>query len=119
LEKYTIQRSPFVVPTHDGKYIAEHFGNASIAAPMSIARMIAPPHWAEPFQQPEFDEYTLILKGKKQFKFIDETVVLTAGESIKITKGTPIQYSNPFDEEVEYISVCMPAFSVDTVHRLL
>lgn len=117
MEKYSIQKKPFIVPTADGKLIEEHFGNASIKGPISIARMVAPPHWSEPFQTPDFDEYTIIIKGKKQFKFENETVILTAGESIKIPKGTRIQYSNPFDEAVEYIAVCYPAFSVDLVNR--
>lgn len=117
MEKYRIQKEPFVVPTDDGKLIEEYFGNATIQSEISIARMVAPPFWSEPFQIPDFDEYTLILKGKKQFKFENETVILKAGESIKITKGTRIQYSNPFKEEVEYISVCYPAFSMESVNR--
>jgi mannose-6-phosphate isomerase-like protein (cupin superfamily) len=115
--KYTIQKRPFIVPTEDGKLIEEHFGNATIQSPLSIARMVAPPFWSEPFQTPDFDEYTLILKGKKQFKFDDELVILKEGESIKINKGTRVQYSNPFEKEVEYISVCYPAFSIDLVNR--
>ncbi|PHR68804.1 MAG: cupin [Lutibacter sp.] len=116
-KKYHIQKSPFIVPTTDGKLIEEHFGLASINSDISVARMIAPPKWSEPFQVPEFDEYTYIIKGKKQFIIDDDTIVLSVGESIKIEKGTRIQYSNPFGEECEYISVCMPAFSIDLVNR--
>ena len=79
--------------------------------------MIAPPKWSEPFQTPEFDEYTYIIKGKKQFIIDDETVVLEAGQSIKIEKNTRVQYSNPFTSECEYIAVCLPAFSIDLVNR--
>lgn len=117
-KKYTIQKSPFIVPTIDGKLIEEHFGNATDKnKEISIAHMVAPAKWSEPFQTPEFDEYTYIIKGKKQFIIDDETVVLEAGQSIKIEKNTRIQYSNPFNEECEYIAICLPAFSIDLVNR--
>jgi len=115
MKKYTIQKNPFVVPTTDGKLIEEHFGISNDGKKVSIAHMVAPPHWKEPFQIPEFDEYTYIIRGKKQFIINGETILLKAGESIKINKGARIQYSNPFEEEVEYISICLPAFSVDLV----
>lgn len=118
MKKYTLQKSPFIVPTTDGKRIAEHFGNATDGnSGISIAHMIAPPYWSEPSQTPEFDEYTYIINGKKQFIVEDETIILTAGESIKVEKNTRVQYSNPFDAPCEYIAVCIPAFSMDLVHR--
>ena len=118
MAKYTIQKSPFVVPTTDGKLIEEHFGLASDGNKnISIAHMVAPPKWSEPFQTPDFDEYTYIIKGKKQFIIDGETLVLKAGESIKINKNVRVQYSNPFDEECEYLAVCLPAFSIDAVNR--
>ena len=117
-KKYTIQKSPFVVPTTDGKLIEEHFGNATDGnSQISIAHMVVPSGWSEPFQTPLFDEYTYIIKGKKQFIIKDETVVLNAGESIKINKNTRVQYSNPFKEECEYLAICLPAFSIDLVNR--
>ena len=117
-KKYTIQKSPFVVPTTDGKLIEEHFGNATDGnSEVSIAHMIAPPKWKEPFQTPKFDEYTYIIKGKKQFIIEDEVLVLEAGQSIKIEKNTKVQYSNPFDTACEYIAICLPAFSMDLVNR--
>lgn len=117
-KKFTIQKSPFVVPTSDGKLIEEHFGNATDGnSAVSIAHMIAPPKWKEPFQKPEFDEFTYIIKGKKQFIIEGEIVVLEAGQSIKIEKNTRVQYSNPFDEDCEYIAICLPAFSIEKVNR--
>lgn len=116
-KKYQIQKSPFRVSTSDGKIINEHFGSSSILSEISIAHMIAPSHWSEPLQTPEFDEYTYIIRGKKQFTIDGEIVILKAGRSIKIAKGTSIQYSNPFENECEYLSVCFPAFSIDLVHR--
>lgn len=117
-KKYTLQTSPFVVPTDDGKVIKEHFGFASDGnSDISIAHMVAPAGWSEPFQTPEFDEYTFIIKGKKQFIIDGETIVLEAGQSIKINKQTRLQYSNPFAEPCEYIAICLPAFSIDSVNR--
>lgn len=117
-KKYTLQTSPFVVPTTDGKVIKEHFGLASDGnSKLSIAHMVAPPGWSEPFQTPEFDEYTFVIKGKKQFIIEGETLVLEAGQSIKINKNTRLQYSNPFAEPCEYIAICLPAFSIDSVNR--
>lgn len=118
MKKYFIQKSPFVVPTTDGKLIEEHHGLvATKNSAISIAHMIAPPGWSEPFQTPEFDEYTYIIKGKKQFIIEDEKVILEAGQSIKIEKNTRVQYSNPFDEACEYIAICTPAFDFNKVHR--
>ena len=118
MAKYTIQKSPFIVPTTDGKLIEEHFGLASDGNKnISIAHMVAPPKWSEPFQTPEFDEYTFIIKGKKQFIIEEEIVVLEAGQSIKVNKHTRLQYSNPFTEPCEYIAICLPAFSIDSVNR--
>ncbi len=117
-KKYTIQNAPFVVPTTDGKIIKEHFGNATNGnSNISIAHMVAPPGWSEPFQTPEFDEYTFIIKGKKQFIIDNETIVLEAGQSIKVEKNTRLQYSNPFTEACEYLAICLPAFSMDLVNR--
>ena len=117
-KKFTIQKSPFIVPTTDGKLIEEHFGiTTDVNSPISIAHMIAPAGWSEPFQTPEFEEYTYIIKGKKQFIIEGETIILEAGQSIKIEKNTRIQYSNPFNNDCEYLSVCLPAFSIDQVHR--
>ena len=118
MKKYHIQKSPFVVPTTDGKRIEEHFGLATDGNPqLSIAHMIAPSGWSEPFQTPTFDEYTYIIKGKKQFNVDGEIIILEAGQSIKIEKNTRVQYSNPFVEPCEYLAICLPAFSIDAVNR--
>ncbi len=118
MKKYTIQKSPFIVPTTDGKRIEEHFGKTSKGGDqLSVAHMIAPPGWSEPFQTPEFDEYTYIIKGKKQFSIDNETIILEAGQSIKIEKNTRVQYANPFEQECEYLAICLPAFDFTKVHR--
>lgn len=118
MNRYSIQKRPFIVPTTDGKLIEEHFGNASInTGDYSAAHMIAPPGWSEPFQTPEFDEITYVISGKKQFEIDDEIITLGKNESICVSKGTRVRYSNPFDEPVEYLSFCIPAFSLRRVKR--
>lgn len=119
---YTLQTQPFRVPTDDGKVIEEHFGHASTQdGRFSIAHMIAPAGWSEPFQTPEFDEVTYIIQGRKLIEVAEgdsiEKVILVSGQSILIHGGTRVRYSNPFDEPTEYLSVCVPAFSPATVNR--
>lgn len=115
---YYKQTSPFSVPAADGKTIDEHFGLAATGDHrISIAHMIAPPGWSEPFQTPEFDEYVLMSRGRKMIEIDGEEIILEAGESMRISIGVRVRYSNPFDEAAEYWSVCLPAFSPETVHR--
>ena len=115
---YILQDKPVVFPTNDGKLIEEHFGNASTKqSNISIAHMVAPPQWGEPHQNPKFDEWTLVSRGRKSVEVDGEEIILQAGHSILVKKGARVRYSNPFDEECEYWSVCLPAFSVDTVNR--
>lgn len=115
---YKIQKHPFIVPTNDGKLIEEHFGLATTnSKDISIAHMIAPAGWSEPFQTPSFSEYTYIISGKKQFIINDEVIVLNQGESIKIEANTRVQYSNPFNEICEYIAICTPAFDINKANR--
>ncbi len=116
-KKYQIQKSPYRVPSKEGKLTNEHFGLASIPSELCIAHMLAPSKWNEPFQTPDFDEYTFVIKGKKLLNIDGEKVVLEAGQSIKIEKGTKVQYSSPFDEDCKYLAVCLPAFSIDLVNR--
>lgn len=118
MKKYFKQDNPFIVPTNDGKLIEEHFGLASTRDnAFSVARMVAPPKWFEPHQTPEFDEITIMIKGKKLIEIDGEEIILEAGKSIMIKKGARVKYSNPFDQEAEYWAVCIPAFSIDTVNR--
>ena len=118
MAKYKIQKTPFVVPTSDGKLIEEHFGKATDGNnALSIAHMVVPTGWSEPFQTPNFDEFTYIIKGEKQFIIENKKIVLESGQSIKICKNTRIQYSNPFGEPCEYLAICTPAFSLENVNR--
>jgi mannose-6-phosphate isomerase-like protein (cupin superfamily) len=100
------------------KKIEEFFGRVnSKTNSVSIARMTSPSGWVEPGQKPEFDEYTVVLKGQLKVKTEKETLEINAGEAIIAQKGEWIQYSTPGAEGAEYIAVCLPAFSPDTVHR--
>ena len=117
MKDFDVQRSPFIVPVEDGKLIEEHFGEASIAADLSLAHMIAPAGWGEPFQTPQFDEYTYIIKGKKRIEVGGEEVILSPGESIRVKKGVRVRYSNPFDTPCEYLAICRPAFRIETANR--
>lgn len=117
MKNYTVQANPFKVPTDDGKEILEHWGNSTNNSEVSIAKMIAPAGWSEPFQTPNFDEFTLIISGKKQFEIDGEVVILEAGQSVLIRKGARVRYSNPFALPCEYVAICLPAFSIDLVNR--
>jgi len=118
MNPYELQLTPFIVPTTDGKIIKEHFGKASIfCGDFSFAHMIAPPGWSEPFQRPEFDEVTFVFAGKKKIEVDTETIILEAGQSICVRKGSNVRYSNPFHDSCEYVSVCIPAFTIDRVKR--
>ena len=117
-ENFFLQQAPFVVPTTDGKLNEEHVGRVATGENnLSVAHMVAPPGWCEPHQNPEFDEYTLMVRGRKQIEINGETVILKPGESILVKKGVRVLYSNPFGEEAEYWSVCIPAFSPNSVNR--
>ncbi|MCU7613439.1 cupin domain-containing protein [Chryseobacterium sp. GMJ5] len=117
MRKFKIQKSPLIVPTTDGKLIEEHWGNSTQNPNISIAHMIAPGEWSEPHQTPDFDEFTLIISGKKQFEIDGEVIVLEKGQSIMIQKGARVRYSNPFPESCEYVSICLPAFSMESVNK--
>ena len=84
---------------------------------LSIARMKSPPGWVEPGQTPEFDEYTVVLKGMLQVKTGEGEYDVHAGQAIIVGAGEWVQYSTPGEEGAEYIAVCLPAFAPDTVNR--
>jgi ethanolamine utilization protein EutQ (cupin superfamily) len=100
------------------KLIEEFFGRVnSGTAGTSIARMRSPGGWVEPGQTPEFDEYTVVLRGELQVKTKTTTLTVKAGQAVHTPKGEWVQYSTPHPEGAEYIAVCLPAFSPGTVHR--
>ena len=99
------------------KIIEEYIGLVnSETSEISIAHMKSPAGWEEPGQRPEFREYTLVLSGKLNVKTESDELQISAGQAIVVNPGEWVQYSTP-DEKTEYIAVCMPAFSMGTVHR--
>lgn len=100
------------------KIIEEFIGRVnSKTNEVSIARMKSPGGWIEPGQKPEFDEYTIVLKGELHIKTEKDKIILKEGEAVITKKGEWVQYSTPKPEGAEYIAVCLPAFSPETVNR--
>jgi mannose-6-phosphate isomerase-like protein (cupin superfamily) len=100
------------------KRIEEFIGRVnSKSSGVSVARMQSPGGWVEPGQTPEFEEYTVVLRGSLRVTTREGVVDVVAGEAIITHPGEWVQYSTPGAEGAEYIAVCLPAFSMDTVHR--
>jgi len=101
-----------------GKIIKEFIGKVnSNTSELSIAMMKSPEGWEEPGQRPDFNEYTLVLKGKLKVTTSEGDHIISEGETIIVEKGEWIRYSSPFKGGAEYLAVCVPAFSPTTVHR--
>lgn len=100
------------------KLIEEFFGRVnSKTDAVSIARMRSPGGWVEPGQTPEFDEYTVVLRGELQVETKTATLTVRAGQAVLTPKGEWVRYASPHADGAEYIAVCLPAFSPATVHR--
>jgi mannose-6-phosphate isomerase-like protein (cupin superfamily) len=85
---------------------------------ISIARMVSPGGWKEPAQRPEFEEITIVLRGTLRVESDDGVLEVHGGQAVIARPGERVQYSTPGEEGAEYIAVCLPAFSPQTVHRL-
>ena len=101
------------------KIILEYVGRVNSGTnSISLAHMKSPSGWVEPGQRPEFAEYTLVLRGELQVTTEDGGVTtVKAGQAVVAEPGEWIQYGTPGPEGAEYVAVCLPAFSPDTVHR--
>jgi mannose-6-phosphate isomerase-like protein (cupin superfamily) len=100
------------------KLIEEFVGRVNTeTSNVSIARMKSPGGWVEPGQRPEFDEYTIVLSGMLRVTGESESIDVQAGQAVLVRGGEWVQYSTPEPEGAEYVAVCLPAFSMDTVHR--
>lgn len=100
------------------KIIEEYIGRVnSKTEPLSVARMKSPSGWVEPGQTPEFDEYTLVLQGKLQITSKSGVIEVLAGQAVIAHRGEWVQYSTPGPEGAEYVAICLPAFSMQGVHR--
>ncbi len=100
------------------KSIEEFVGRVNTGTTaVSIARMKSPPGWLERGQTPEFDEYTVVLRGTLHVRFKDQQFDVRAGQAVIVQAGEWVQYSSPSPDGAEYVAVCLPAFSPETVRR--
>ena len=100
------------------KRIEEYAGRvATRDVAVSVARMVSPAGWEEPGQRPEFTEITVVLRGMLRVEHEGGVLEVRAGQAVIARPGEWVQYSTPEPEGAEYIAVCLPAFSPDTVHR--
>lgn len=111
---------PLVVPAAGtgGKRIEEFVGRLRTGTEaVSVARMKSPCGWSEPAQRPAFDEVTLVLAGEVQVEHDEGTLIVRAGEAVLTRAGERVRYSTPGADGAEYVAICVPAFSPDSVHR--
>lgn len=116
----TFIRAPSIIEAagNKPKVIEEYVGRAnSGTAAVSVARMTSPGGWEEPGQTPEFDEYTVVLRGLLRVKTRTETIDVPAGSAVITHRREWVQYSTPEEGGAEYIAVCLPAFTMETVRR--
>ena len=100
------------------KRIEEYAGRVRTDhANVSVARMRSPQGWLEPGQRPEFEEITVVLKGMLQVEFEGGVLEVRAGQAVVCKPGEWVRYSTPEEDGAEYVAVCLPAFSMETVHR--
>jgi ethanolamine utilization protein EutQ len=100
------------------KLIDEYIGRVnSKTSSASVAHMRSPEGWVEPGQTPEFDEFTIVLKGTLQVEHQGGWFEIGAGQAVIAHAGEWVRYSTPREGGAEYIAVCLPAFSLETVHR--
>ena len=112
--------APTVIPAagQPSKIIEEFIGHVnSGTSALSIAKMTSPSGWREQGQRPEFDEFTVVLRGQLQVETRDAVHQVSAGQAIIVNAGEWVRYSTPGAIGAEYIAVCLPAFSPETVHR--
>jgi len=100
------------------KLVEEYIGrvNSSDGA-VSIAHMHSPTGWTEPGQQPEFDEFTLVLRGCLRVESKEGTIDVRAGQAVIARRGEWVRYSTPDPEGAEYVAICLPAFELASAHR--
>jgi mannose-6-phosphate isomerase-like protein (cupin superfamily) len=114
IEKPTVVEAAGNLP----KIIREYVGAVNTGTPgLSIAHMSSPGGWAEPGQRPEFDEYTIVLRGAVLVEHEGGAIDVAAGQAVHTAAGAWVRYSTPGPDGADYISVCVPAFGPDTVHR--
>jgi len=101
---------PKRIEEYAGRVNSDHQG-------VSVARMVSPQGWIEPGQRPEFEEVTVVLRGLLRVEHEEGALDVRAGQAVVTSPGEWVRYSSPEPDGAEYIAVCLPAFSPDTVHR--
>lgn len=108
--------TPTLIPVPGNKMVREYVGRVNSGdAGISIARMTSPAGWSEPGQRPGFDEFTLVLSGAMTVEHEGGIMEVTGGQAVMAQKGEWVRYSTP--KGAEYVAICLPAFSPETVHR--
>jgi mannose-6-phosphate isomerase-like protein (cupin superfamily) len=108
--------SPSRILVPGNKVVEEFIGRVNAAEPrLSIARMRSPAGWSEPGQRPEFDEFTVVLDGTLRVEYEGGAMDVSAGQALIARRGEWVRYSTPGG--AHYVAICLPAFSVETVHR--
>ncbi len=116
----TLIERPTVIPSagNKPKVIEEFVGRVrSGHEQVSVARMTSPPGWIEPGQRPEFDEITVVLRGTLRVEHAGGALDVQGGQAVVAKAGEWVRYSTPGADGAEYVAVCLPAFTPDTVHR--
>jgi mannose-6-phosphate isomerase-like protein (cupin superfamily) len=109
---------PTTVPAGGGKDVAEYVGRVNTDdGRVSLARMNSPAGWSEPGQRPEFEEFTLVLAGELVVEHGAGRMTVGPGQAVRVRAGEWVRYSSPGPSGADYLSVCLPAFAPDTVHR--
>jgi mannose-6-phosphate isomerase-like protein (cupin superfamily) len=106
------------IPVPGGKLLDEYIGRVNSGhGGISVAHMRSPSGWSEPGQRPEFDEFTMVLHGSLRVEYEGGGMEVGAGQAIVTSKGEWVRYSTPSPDGAEYVAICLPAFSIETVHR--
>jgi mannose-6-phosphate isomerase-like protein (cupin superfamily) len=114
----TLVSQPTRIPVPGNKLVEEYIGRVnSNHRAVSIAHMHSPPGWSEPGQQPDFDEFTIVLRGSLRVESRDAVLDVNAGQAVIAHRGEWVRYSTPGAEGAEYVAICVPAFGPDIVHR--
>ena len=114
----TLVAAPTHIPVPGNKIVDEYVGRVnSGTSALSVAHMRSPSGWSEPGQTPEFDEFTVVLRGVLRIEHRDGLLDVRAGQAVIAHRGEWVRYSTPHPEGAEYVAVCLPAFSPATVHR--
>jgi quercetin dioxygenase-like cupin family protein len=107
---------PTRIPVPQGKILDEYIGRVNSGdSHTSIAHMRSPAGWSEPGQRPDFEEVTLVLSGEMVVEHEGGMTIVRSGQAIVAKPGEWVRYSTP--KGAEYIAICLPAFSIETVHR--